>query len=248
MDALKKFFRTCAASTENARIIMKKELKSYFVSPIAYIVITLFLLFTGILFFSTFFLYDRAELRGFFQILPLTFAIFIPAVTMKLFAEEKNTGSFEMLMTLPVSTADAVAGKILAATAFAAVMLLPTIVYPVSVFIVGSPDIGPIIGGYCGALLLGAAYASIGVFASSLTKNQITAFIISFAACMALWAIDIFLPLLPAGVVDIFEYISVNSHFNSIAKGVIDTRDVIYFASLIALCAMGTGKSIEERR
>jgi len=248
MDRLKKFFTDCICATENARIIMKKELKSYFVSPIAYIVITLFLLITGTLFFMTFFLYDRAELRGFFQILTLTFAIFIPAVTMKLFAEEKNSGSFEMLMTLPVSAADAAAGKILAATAFSAVMLAPTLVYPVSVFIVGSPDIGPIIGGYLGAILLGATYSSIGVFASSLTKNQITAFIIAFGACMFLWVIDVFLPLLPAGVVDLFEYISVNAHFNSISKGVIDSRDLIYFASVIALCFMGTVKSIEERR
>ena len=228
---------------------MKKELRCYFVSPIAYIVITVFLLVTGFLFFMTFFLYNRAELRGFFQILPLTFAIVIPAITMKLLAEEKNTGSFEMLLTLPVSVGDVVAGKILASTVFCAVMLAPTLVaYPLSLFLVGSPDIGPIIGGYLGAVLLGATYSAIGVFASSLTKNQIVAFIIAFAVCMALWVIDVFLPLLPAGVVDLFEYISVNSHFNSIAKGVIDSRDLIYFGSVIALAALGTVKTIEERR
>jgi ABC-2 type transport system permease protein len=244
----KSFLRRCIGATENARIIMKKELRSYFVSPIAYIVISFFLLATGFLFFMTFFLYDRAELRSFFQILPLTFAIVMPAVTMKLLSEEKNTGSFEMLLTMPVSVADVVAGKILSATVFSAVMIAPTLFYAVSVYIVGSPDIGPILGGYFGAVLLGAAYSAIGVFASSLTRNQIVAFIIAFAICILLWVIDIFLPLLPSGLVDLFEYLSVNAHFSSVAKGVIDSRDLIYFGSLIALAAMGTVKSIEERR
>lgn len=248
MDSFKKFICGLIAATENARIIMKKELKSYFVSPIAYIVITFFLLVTGFLFFSTFFITDRAELRDFFQFLPLTLAIFVPALTMRLLAEEKHTGSFEMLLTLPVSVADVVAGKILSATVFTAVMLSPTLIYAVSVYIVGSPDIGPIIGGYVGALFLAAAYSSIGVFASSLTKNQIVAFIITLAVCIFLWVIYFFLPLLPVGIVNFFEYLSVSSHFASIAKGVIDSRDLIYFASVIALSAMGTVKSIEERR
>ena len=248
MDTCKKYICGLWAATENARIIMKKELKSYFVSPVAYIVITFFLLVSGVLFFSTFFLYGRAELRGFFQILPLTLAIVMPAVTMRLLSEEKNSGSFEMLLTLPVSVADIVAGKILAASVFAMVMLAPTLFYAVSVMLVGSPDIGPVIGGYVGAVLLAAAYSAIGVFASSLTKNQIVAFIIAFAICFFLWVLDVFLPLLPVGVVDLFEYISVNSHFASISKGVIDSRDLIYFGSVIALASMGTVKSIEERR
>jgi ABC-2 type transport system permease protein len=248
MDKFKKFIGRLFAATENTRIIMKKELRSYFVSPVAYIVITFFLLVTGFLFFMTFFLYGRAELRGFFQILPLTLAIVIPAITMRLLSEEKNTGSFEMLLTLPVSVWDVVAGKVLAATVFSAVMLAPTLFYAVSIWLVGTPDIGPIIGGYLGALLLAAAYSAIGVFASSLTKNQIVAFIIAFAICIFLWVIDVFLPLLPAGIVNLFEYISVNSHFASISKGVLDSRDLIYFGSVIALAAMGTVKSIEERR
>ena len=248
MDSCKKFIRGLWAATENARIIMKKELRSYFVSPVAYIVMVVFLLITGFPFFMTFFLNGQAELRMFFQLLPLTLAILIPAVTMRLFAEEKNTGSFEMLLTLPVSVRDVVAGKILAASVFSAVMISPTLIYGVSILFVGSPDLGPMIGGYLGAVLLAASYSAIGVFASSLTKNQIVAFIIAFAICIFLWVIDVFLPLLPVGIVNLFEYISVNSHFASISKGVIDSRDLIYFASVIALSAMGTVKSIEERR
>lgn len=249
MDSCKNLICRIFAATENTRIIMKKELRCYFVSPIAYIVITIFLVITGIFFFLTFILYGIAELRGFFEILPWVFAILVPAITMKLLAEEKNTGSFEMLLTMPVSVGDVVAGKILSATVFCVAMLAPTfLAYPLSVYLVGSPDIGSIIGGYLGAVLLGATYSAIGVFASSLTKNQIVAFIIAFAICVILCVISVFLRLLPAGVVDLFEYISVNSHFNSIAKGVIDSRDLIYFGSVIALAAMGTVKTIEERR
>ncbi|HXK66666.1 MAG TPA: ABC transporter permease subunit, partial [Spirochaetota bacterium] len=155
---------------KGSTLIAKKELSGYFSTPIGYIVISVFLVIAGFLFFSTFFLYGQAELRAYFELLPLLFAFVIPAITMRLFAEERNTGSFEMLMTLPLSTIQVVTGKILAATLFASIMISPTLVYAVSVAFVGSPDIGPVIGGYVGAVLLAAAYASIGVFASSMTK------------------------------------------------------------------------------
>lgn len=229
-------------------IIMKKELMSYFTTPIAYIVITFFLVITGWFFFSTFFLYGQAELRGFFQLLPIVFSFVVPAITMRLFSEEKQSGSFEILMTLPVLTVDAVIGKVLASTVFVALMLVPTLFYAVSVALVGSPDYGPIIGGYVGALFLGAAFSAIGVFSSALTRNQIIAFIVALAICVALTLIDKFLFFLPAAVLSFVEYLGADFHFRNISRGVVDSRDILYFLSLIALATIGTVEILEERR
>ncbi len=233
---------------KGAKLIAKKELSGYFSTPIGYIVISVFLVIAGFLFFSTFFLYGQAELRAYFELLPLLFAFVIPAITMRLFAEERNTGSFEMLMTLPLSTIQVVAGKILAATLFASIMISPTLVYAVSVAFVGSPDIGPIIGGYAGAVLLAAAYASIGVFASSMTRNQIVAFIIGFAICIVLSLITKFLYFISPKLVLLFEYISADYHFQNIARGVVDSRNIIYFASVIALSSLASIYQLEVRR
>lgn len=230
------------------RAVVRKELASYFATPVAYIVITVFLAVTGWFFFSTFFLYGQAELRAFFQLLPLMLSFVVPAVTMRLFAEEKHSGSFEILMTLPVSTRDVVAGKMLAGSIFVMIMLAPTILYAVSVALVGSLDPGPVIGGYIGAALLGGAYSAIGVFASSLTKNQIVAFIIGLAVCLTLTLVDKFLFFLPSGLLNVLEYLGADYHFRNISRGIIDTRDILYFLSLIAIALIGTTKLIEERR
>lgn len=235
-------------SMKGAQLIAKKELAGFFSTPIGYIVISVFLVIAGFLFFSTFFLYGQAELRAYFELLPLLFAFVIPAITMRLFAEERNTGSFEMLMTLPLSTVQIVTGKILAATIFAGIMVLPTLFYAVSVAFVGSPDIGPIIGGFIGAIILAAAYASIGVFASSLTRNQIVAFIIGFAICIVLSLITKFLYFVSPKLVSLFEYISADYHFQNIARGIIDTRNIIYFASVIIISSMGSIYQLEVRR
>ena len=134
--------------------IMKKELMTYFYTPIAYIVITAFLVVTGFFFFKDFFYFNQAEMRGFFQFLPLILTLVVPAITMRLFAEEIHSGTIEIMMTLPVTTIDAVVGKFLAATVFITIMLAPTLIYLVTIIIVGSPDPGPIIGGYLGSILL----------------------------------------------------------------------------------------------
>ncbi len=234
--------------SNNALTIMKKELMSYFTTPIAYIVISVFLIVTGWFFFSTFFLYNQAELREFFRLLPVIFAFVIPAVSMRLFSEEKNTGTFEILMTLPVSINDVVIGKLLASTVFVALMLLPTVIYAISVVFIGSLDIGPVVGGYLGALLLGAAFSAIGVFSSSLTKNQIVAFIVGLVICLALTLIDKFLFFLPGSILNIFEYFGADYHFRNITRGIIDSRDIIYFLSVVAIGVIGTKQILEERR
>ncbi len=218
-----------------------------FLSPIAYIVLTVFLIVTGWFFFSTFFLIGRADMRDFFSLLPLVFAFTLPAVTMRLFSEEYKTGSFEMIGTLPVSTFQIIAGKYLSVVVMVAVMLLPTLSYPLFISSVGELDTGPIIGGYMGALLLGAAYGAIGLFASSLTSNQIVAFIISVAVCFALTLIDGMLILFPDALTNFLQFLSARYHFSTVAKGIIDSRDLIYFLSIIAV-ALYTTYFIQKER
>lgn len=212
--------------------IFKKEFRTYFVSPIAYIVISIFLIVIGWFFFSTFFLFNQATLRNFFALLPIVFAFVIPAVTMRLFSEELNVGTYEILLTMPVTFRDLVVGKFLASVAFVAAMLLPTLAYPVTVSFLGDLDWGPVLGGYVGAILLGAAFSAVGLFASSLTRNQIVAFIIGVAICFALVLIDKILFFLPTPLVGILEYLGADFHFETISKGIFDSRNILYFLSV----------------
>jgi ABC-2 type transport system permease protein len=227
--------------------ILSKELKDYFISPIAYIVIPIFLVVTGWFFFSTFFLYNQAEMRNFFNLLPITFAFVIPALTMRLFSEEFNVGSYEILLTLPVSFKDIIFGKFLAGLLFVAAALLPTLSYPVCVSILGELDWGPVIGGYIGAILLAAAYAAIGLFASSLTRNQIIAFIVGTLICFCLTLIDSMLFFFPAPLLGVISYLGASTHFDNIAKGLIDSRDILYFLSVIFIGLYGTHLVIQEK-
>lgn len=231
-----------------AIVIMKRELATYFTNPISYIVTGLFLIITGVMFFTTFFLQNRANMRNFFSLLPILFSFFIPALTMRLYSEEKKSGSIETLMTLPVTELQVVTGKFLAAFISSAIMLAPTLLYLVSILFFGKPDIGPIIGGYIGAIFLCAAFSAIGVFASSVTKNQLTAFFVAFMTCIVLTMIDAFLIFLPAPIVSLLQFISANEHFTSISRGIIDTRDLIYFISLTALFFCLTVKTQENDR
>src|SRR6056297_1994807 len=229
------------------KTIALKEFKDYFISPIAYIVISLFLIVTGWFFFSTFFIYGRADLRDFFALLPITFSFFIPAITMRMFAEERNVGSYESLLTMPVSFSHIALGKFFAASAFATAMLLPTLSYPLFISFIGNVDLGPVIGGYIGAILLGGAYCSIGLFASALTRNQIIAFIIGCAICFTLTIIDRMLFFVPERLVPVVEYLGANAHFTNISKGIIDSRDLIYFASVIFIFIFSTDIAMKEK-
>jgi ABC-2 type transport system permease protein len=227
--------------------IFKKEFRTYFVSPIAYIVISIFLLVTGWFFFTTFFLVDQANLRNFFGLLPITFAFVVPAITMRLFSEELNVGSYEILLTMPVTFQDVVLGKFLAAVVFIAAMLIPTLAYPISVAFLGQLDWGPVVGGYIGAILLGAAFSAIGIFASSLTRNQIIAFIIGVAVCFALTLVDKVVFFLPQSLIGVLEYLGADFHFENISKGIIDSRDVVYFLSVSFVGLYGTYLVLREK-
>ncbi|MFZ5571894.1 MAG: ABC transporter permease subunit [Thermodesulfobacteriota bacterium] len=227
--------------------ILNKEFKDYFVSPIAYIVISIFLLVTGWFFFSTFFLYNQANLRNFFDLLPLTFAFVVPAITMRLFAEEVNIGSYELLLTMPVTFLDVIIGKLLAAVAMVAAMLLPTLSYAVTIAFLGELDWGPIIGGYLGALMLGAAYSAIGLFASSLTRNQIIAFIIGMTICFCLTLLDKMLFFFPQTLLGVISYLGADAHFQNISKGIVDSRDVLYFLSVVFIGLYGANLAMQEK-
>jgi ABC-2 type transport system permease protein len=227
--------------------IFRKEFGTYFVSPIAYIVISIFLVVTGWFFFSTFFLFNQANLRNFFSLLPVTFAFVIPAVTMRLFSEELNVGSYETLLTLPVTDGDVILGKFMASVAFVAAMLVPTVAYPIFVSFLGQLDWGPVVGGYVGALFLGASFSAVGLFVSSLTRNQIIAFIGGMAICFFLTLIDKVLFFLPANLLSIFQYLGADFHFDNIAKGVLDSRDILYFLSVIFVGLYATHLAMEAK-
>ena len=227
--------------------ILTKEVKDYFISPIAYIVISIFLLITGWFFFTTFFLYNQADLRQFFNLLPIIFAFVIPAITMKLFAEEVNVGSYEVLITLPVTMNDIIIGKFLAAVVFLAACLAPTLAYPIFITFMGQLDWGPVIAGYAGAILLGGAFAAVGLFASSLTRNQIIAFIVGMVICFALTTIDKMLFFFPQILISVIGYIGADYHFQNISKGVIDSRDILYFGSVIFIGLYGAHLAMRSR-
>jgi len=227
--------------------VLGKEFKGYFVSPVAYIVIAIFLLVTGWFFFSSFFLFNQADLRNFFSLLPFMFSFVIPAVTMRLFSEEMKLGSYEVLMTLPVTLGQVVLGKFLAAVAVVVAMLIPTLSYPLTVSLLGELDWGPVTGGYLGAVLLGAAFAAVGVFASSLTRNQIVAFIVGMAICFAMALLDRMLFFMPAQVLGVVGYLGVESHFRNITRGILDSRDVLYFLSVAFIGLYAAYLSMQEK-
>lgn len=235
---------------KNTMAIFKREFRSYFNSPIAYIYIITFLILSGWLFFRPFFLFNQADMRPFFDILPWIYLFFIPVITMRLWAEEKKLGTIEILMTLPVKDHEVVLGKFLASFLFLSVVVVLTFPIPLTVSLLGNADMGPIIGGYLGSLLMGAAYIAIGLFVSSLTENQIIAFIIGVSVIFAFLIIgtDMVLLTLPYNLVPLFSYLGLGTHFESIGRGVIDSRDIVYYLSVIGLFLFLNVRYIESRR
>jgi len=228
--------------------LAKKELYSYFYSPIAYVVMVIYLVFAGWFFFSRFFLFGQIELRMYFGTAPLLLMFLAPAITMRLLSEEINTGSYEMLMTLPLTVPQMLLGKFLAAFTFLAITIAVTLSYPLTIASLGPLDWGPVLGGYLGLLILGAAYLSIGLFTSALTRNQIVAFILGFAICFLLFLVDKILMLIPGFLVGLFQYLGVEYHTQNFSRGVIDTKDLVYFASIIIIAFMGTRLILERRK
>ena len=231
----------------NVLPIFKKELRSYFASPVAYIVIMVFVLICGLFFSISLFPTGQASLRSFFQIVPFVLSFYVPALTMRLIAEEKKTGTFELLTTMPVADLDIVLGKYLAAVVLLGVAYLFSLPHVITVAALGDVDAGAVFAGYLGLLLLGAGYMAVGVLASSLTENQIVAFIIAFLVTLALSLVDKLLMFVPKSIASVLEYLSTEYHFNNIARGVIDTRDLVYYASLIVLGLYFSARAVSRR-
>ncbi|MBN1295739.1 ABC transporter permease [bacterium] len=230
--------------------IFRREFRSYFDSPVAYIFITVFLVLAGWLFYSGFFIMNFASLRSYFDLLPWMFLFFVPAVTMRLWSEEKKLGTMELLMTLPVRDIDVVIGKFLASFSFMTLTILLTFPLIITVFALGNPDSGPIIGGYLGAILMGGAYLSIGMFASSLNENQIIAFILGVVICFGLFMVGegFVLMRVPGSWAAFFQYLGLGSHFRSIGRGVIDSRDIVYYFSVIFFFLFMNLRALESRK
>lgn len=220
----------------NVLAVFRRELSSSFDSPLAYIVVPVFLglVATFALWFQDIFAQGVVSLRTFFFWASLFFVVLVPAVTMRLFAEERRTGSLELLVTLPLSDLQVVMGKYLSALALLAVALLLTASYPVSMAILGDLDWGPVFGGYLGLLLLGAALCGIGTAASALTSNQMVAFLLAMVLCLLPFATGFFLHKVPAALLPVVQYLTFDYHFNNLARGVLDSRDLVYFLSVAA--------------
>lgn len=232
--------------------VARREMKTFFNSPIAYIVLGTFLLVGGWFFFAPLFLSRTASLRGFFQLAPLMFVFFVPAITMRLFAEERKSGTFELLLTLPMQDWEVVAGKFMGALGMMGAALACTLPYAITVSMLvakgGHFDWGPVVAGYVGLLLLAASFAAVGLWASALSRNQIVAFIISLLLCFSLYFVDKFAVLFPESVSAALQFLSVDYHFNNIARGVLDTRDGVFYLSLITLGLLLTTRAVASAR
>ena len=235
--------------TKTIYTLFKKELMSYFNSPIAYIFIGVFLVVGNWLFFKNFFLIGQAGMRGYFGLLPWIFLFLSPAITMRLWAEEKKSGTIEFLLTLPVTDWQVVLAKFFSGLAFLFITLLLSISLPITVAFLGNADLGPIIGGYLGALFLGGSYLALGLFISSLTKNQIIAFVLALVACFIAFIIgaDFVLIGAPQFAMPVMKFLGLGSHFYNISKGVIDSKDIIYYCSFIFLFLWLNARVIESR-
>ena len=224
--------------------ILKKEIYSFFSSPIGYLVIGLFLVITGLflwVFDGIFNIADSgfADLAPFFQIAPWIFVVLIPAITMRAFSDEKKTGTLELLLTKPISKTALVYGKYLGAFALIVFAIIPTCIYIIAIYQLGNPvgnlDTGVTIGSYLGLFLLAAAFTSIGIFASTLSDNQIVVFIMAVFGCFLFYFGLEGIANYTGSLGNYISGLGIKTHYESISRGVIDTRDIIYFLSIIIL-------------
>lgn len=233
----------------NIRTIYAKEVASYFKSPMAYIFLVSFVLLNGYFFSNTFFLINQSDMRALFNIVPLVYLFFCPVVTMGLIARENSNGTAELIATLPIRDYEFVIGKYLAAVTLIAAGLAFTFVHFFTLLAVGSnTDIGANLGGYVGLLLVGAFYASIGTFASSVTDNQVIAFIIGALGVLVFFLMDKMLMFVPSSISAAVQYLAVDHHLSNISRGVIDTRNLIYFGSMIWLFLTLSIRTVEIRK
>jgi len=254
----------------NFYLIFKKEFKSYFASPVAYVVITMFLILTGYFFYNSLALFStisfqatmnpmlakqvgllnitESVVRPLFGNISIILLLMVPLLPMRLFSEEKKSGTIELLLTYPVTDMGILLGKFFACMAVFIIMIALTILYPLLVIVFGQPEIGPIITGYIGVFLVGASFVSLGIFASSLTENQIIAATVAFGLLLLFWMISFSASLAGQTLGDILSYISLTAHLESFAKGVIDTTDIVYYLIFISLFLFLTLRILESKK
>lgn len=236
--------------------IMKRELGSYFSSPVAYVFLVIFLLLTGFFTFTagSFFERGEASLAAFFGWHPWVYLVLVPAVGMRLWAEERRSGTLELLLTMPVAPWQAIVAKFLASWAFLAVALALTFPAVVTVNVLGDPDNGMIVAGYLGSFLLAGGYLAISCMTSAMTRNQVVAFILSVVLCLFLIlagfnpVTDLLVRWASPAVVDTVAAFSVITHFDGFQRGVIDTRNLFFFLSVIGFALFATGVIIRGHR
>jgi len=236
-------------------IILKRELKQYFYSPIAYVFCIIFIVLNASIYMFHFFFFGNADMRAFFSTLPLILGlIFIPAISMRLWSEDYKLGTVELLLTLPIRTEAIVLGKYLAGLIFYLVGLAGTLTIPILLVFLGKPDIGPIFGGYFGAIMLGAFFLAVGIFISGFFSDQIVSLIITSMACGFLVLVGWqYVPMVIDGWIPglgsfLYKYVGVTRHFNDIERGVIDFKSIIYFLSFTALFIYLNAKALERRK
>jgi len=236
----------------HTRTIAMRELRAYFNSPIAYVFLAVFSIAALFTFFNLkgFFSRGVAELRGLFEAIPLLMLLLVPALTMRLWAEEEKQGTLEILLTLPVKEHELVLGKFLASGALLAVGLTLTLGLPLTVGMLGDLDWGPVVGGYLGALLLGAAYLAVGQFVSATTENQILSFILALGICLVLYGVgtELFSGAFPDRTAAALRSLGTGARFESIARGVIDVRDLVYYGALIGFFLAATIAALKVKR
>lgn len=234
-------------------VVLRRELGAFFGTPVAYVFLMIFLVLTGAVtwYLGNFYEMNQADLRPFFAYHPVLYLALIPALSMRMWAEERRSGTVESLFTLPITMGGAVVGKFLAAWIFIGVALLLTTTNWISVAFLGEPDHGIILAGYLGSFLMAGAYLAVGSLVSALTKNQVIAFVLSLVACLTLFLVgqagvlEFFGLFLPENIVDWFSSLSLYTHFIAISKGVLDPRDLIFFVSLIALLLYANAVAID---
>ncbi|MBU1178670.1 ABC transporter permease [Patescibacteria group bacterium] len=228
--------------------ITLKELRSYFISPIAYVVFAMFLVLSGYFFSVILLISKEASFRGAASNIIITLLFLMPLITMKAFSEEKKLGTLEMLMTKPVRDIEVTLGKFLAATLLFVTMLASTLAYIFILSKYGNPDMGPIWSAYLGILLCGMSFIALGIFASTLTENQIIAAVIGFALVLMLWVLNWISGNLNGVDSELLSYLALSTHLEGFVKGVVSLKDVIYYLSFISFWLFVAVKSIEIRK
>lgn len=230
--------------------IFKKEFRGYFNSPMGYIYVVVFLVVVNWLFLRTFFIVNQATFRSMFSLFPWIFLLLVPAITMRLWAEEKKLGTVEILLTLPVREHELLLGKYFSALTFLSISILLTLPLPISAAFLGHIDWGQLFTSYVGALFLGGAYLAVGIFASALTENQIVAYILGALLTFIFFIIgeDIVLFTLPSKLASLLQYMGLGYHYENLLRGVIDIRDIIYYLSVIVLFLYFNYEFVEGKR